>query len=121
MKFRHVRFHGFGYELPPNIVTSEAIEEKLGPVYEKLKLPRGRLELMSGIRERRFWDPGTRPSDGAILAGCKALAASGIAAAEIDCLVFSSVSRDMMEPATAFLTSPMPASAFSTVCSFSPA
>jgi 3-oxoacyl-[acyl-carrier-protein] synthase-3 len=101
MKFRHVRFHGFGYELPPNIVTSEAIEEKLGPVYEKLKLPRGRLELMSGIRERRFWDPGTRPSDGAILAGCKALAASGIAAAEIDCLVFSSVSRDMMEPATA--------------------
>ena len=101
MKFQHVRFQGFGYELPPNILSSDAIEEKLTPVYEKLKLPKGRLELMSGIRERRFWDKGTRPSDAAVLAGQKAVAAAGIPASELDCLIFTSVSRDMMEPATA--------------------
>ena len=28
MKYRHVRLHGFGYELPPHVITSEAIEEK---------------------------------------------------------------------------------------------
>lgn len=96
-----MRLHGFGYELPPNILTSDAIEERLTPVYEKLKLPKGRLELMSGIRERRFWDKGTRPSDAAFLAGKKAIAASGIPPSELDCLIFTSVSRDMMEPATA--------------------
>jgi 3-oxoacyl-[acyl-carrier-protein] synthase-3 len=101
MKFQHVRFHGFGYELPPNVITSDAIEERLTPVYEKLKLPKGRLELMSGIKERRFWDKGTRPSDAAVLAGKKAIAASGIPASDLECLIFTSVSRDMMEPATA--------------------
>ena len=101
MKFQHVRLQGFGYELPPNILSSDAIEERLAPVYEKLKLPKGRLELMSGITERRFWDKGTRPSEAAVLAGKKALAASGIPPDEIECLIFTSVSRDMMEPATA--------------------
>jgi 3-oxoacyl-[acyl-carrier-protein] synthase III len=57
--------------------------------------------LMSGIKERRFWPKGTRPSDGAVLAGKKAIAASGIPPEEVDCLIFTSVSRDMMEPATA--------------------
>ena len=101
MKYRHVSFHGFGYELPPNVISSDSIEERLAPVYEKLKLPKGRLELMSGIKERRFWDKGTRPSDAAVLAGKKAIAASGIPASELECLIFTSVSRDMMEPATA--------------------
>jgi 3-oxoacyl-[acyl-carrier-protein] synthase-3 len=101
MKYRHVCFHGFGYELPPNVISSDGIEDRLAPVYEKLKLPKGRLELMSGIKERRFWDKGTRPSDAAILAGRKAIAASGIPASELECLIFTSVSRDMMEPATA--------------------
>jgi len=50
MKFQHVRFHGFGYQLPPNKISSDAIEERLAPVYKKLKLPKGRLELMSGIK-----------------------------------------------------------------------
>jgi 3-oxoacyl-[acyl-carrier-protein] synthase-3 len=101
MKYQHVRFQGFGYELPPEIITSEDIEGRLAPVYNKLKLPQGRLELMSGIKERRFWPKGTRPSEGAVLAGKKAIAASGIPPSEVDSLIFTSVSRDMMEPATA--------------------
>jgi 3-oxoacyl-[acyl-carrier-protein] synthase III len=101
MKFQHVRLHSFGYELPPHVISSDAIEERLAAVYEKLKLPKGRLELMSGIKERRFWDKGTRPSDAAVLAGKKALAASHLPTSELGCLIFTSVSRDMMEPATA--------------------
>jgi 3-oxoacyl-[acyl-carrier-protein] synthase-3 len=101
LKYSRVCLHSFGYELPPNVVTSADIEARLAPVYERLKLPEGRLELMSGIKSRRFWNPGTRPSEGATLAGRKALLASGIDASQIDFLVFCSVSRDMMEPATA--------------------
>ena len=101
MLFSHVCLYDFGYELPPHELTSADIEQRLAPVYERLKLPQGRLELMSGIAARRFWQPGTRPSDGAVLAGKKALAASACSPDEIDCLIFTSVCRDMMEPATA--------------------
>ncbi|MFC1523789.1 3-oxoacyl-ACP synthase III [Thermodesulfobacteriota bacterium] len=101
MRFKQVFFHSFGYELPPRVVTSSELEKRLEPVYSRLKLPEGRLELMSGIQERRFWNPGTRPSDGAAQAGEKALAASGISRDRIECLIFTGVSRDMMEPASA--------------------
>lgn len=101
MRYSKVLLREFGYELPPNIVTSEELEDKLSPVYERLKLPKGRLELMSGIKARRFWDAGTLPSQGAALAGQKALSRSGILPKDIDCLIFTSVCRDMMEPATA--------------------
>lgn len=101
MHYTNVCLNSFGYELPPNEVSSAQLEERLLPVYERLKLPPGRLELMSGIRTRRFWNTGTRPSEAAALAGGKALAASGVDPGDIDCLVFTSVCRDMMEPATA--------------------
>uniref|UniRef100_UPI0040576132 3-oxoacyl-ACP synthase III n=1 Tax=Candidatus Electronema sp. TaxID=2698783 RepID=UPI0040576132 len=101
MKYSRVCLHNFGYELPPNVVTSADLEQQLAPVYERLKLPEGRLELMSGIRSRRFWDAGAKPSEGAALAARKALTASGLSANEVDFLVFTSVSRDMLEPATA--------------------
>ncbi len=101
MQYSQVCLHTFGYALPPKVLTSNAIEERLAPVYERLKLPAGRLELMSGIRERRFWEPGTRPSDGAALAGKKVLQKADLDPKSIECLIFTSVSRDMMEPATA--------------------
>ncbi len=101
MLYTNVCLNNFGYELPTNEVTSEELEGRLSTVYERLKLPLGRLELMSGIQARRFWNTGTRPSEGAALAGRKALEASKVSPGEIDCLIFTSVCRDMMEPATA--------------------
>ncbi len=101
MDYSKVCLHTFGYELPPQVLTSEAIEERLAPLYERLKLPAGRLELMSGIRERRLWESGTMPSQGAARAGKVVLDKAGLDPESIECLIFTSVSRDMMEPATA--------------------
>lgn len=101
MHYAHVCLNSFGYELPPREVSSTQLEKRLAPVYERLKLPVGRLELMSGIQTRRFWNPGTRPSEAAAMAGRKALDASGVKGEDIDCLIFTSVCRDMMEPSTA--------------------
>ena len=103
MRFRYhqVALGAFGHERPPVVASSAGLEERLRPVYERLKLPEGRLEMMSGIRERRFWMPGTRPSEAAAMAGRKALANSGVPPEAVECLVFSAVCRDMMEPATA--------------------
>lgn len=101
IQYSHVCLHTFGYELPPRILTSEEIEKMLSPVYQRLKLPPGRLELMSGIRQRRLWPAGTKPSEGAAGAGRRVLEKGGISPADVECLIFTSVSRDMMEPATA--------------------
>ncbi len=89
------------YVAPPDVWTSAYIEERLGPLYERLHLPEGRLELMTGIRERRFWGHDIRPSEASAEAGRKAIERSGIAPDQIEVCIHSSVSRDMLEPATA--------------------
>lgn len=101
MRFNNVCVESLGYHLPRNVVTSAELEKRLEPLYQKLKLPAGRLEMMSGIGERRFWDPGTLPSQVASIAGEQAIARSGIDRKEIGCLICASVCRDFLEPATA--------------------
>lgn len=101
MRFENVVIETLAYELPPEVWTSAAIEERLRPLYERLKLPAGRLELMTGIRERRFWDASLPASAASAMAGKRALAASGIRADQIEMLVHAAVCRDMLEPATA--------------------
>lgn len=101
MNYTKVYIDSLGYELPPNVVTSRDLELRLAPLYEKLRLKEGQLEAITGIYERRFWDVGTRVSDGAAWAGRKALEASAVSASEIDMLLFCGVCRDNLEPATA--------------------
>lgn len=101
MQFQNVCVESFGYTLPEEIVSSADIEAQLAPLYERLRLPPGRLELMTGIRERRFWAPGTLPSTKSVESGEKAIAAAGIDRREIGALIHASVCRDHLEPATA--------------------
>lgn len=101
MKFKNIVIESFGYYLPETILSSAAIESKLSPLYEKLKLPEGRLELMSGITERRIWPSGTLPSEIATQAGKMCLEKSTIGKKNVDLLIHASVCRDFLEPATA--------------------
>lgn len=101
MQYRRVCLEAFGYTLPEEVVTTDALEHRLAPVYERLRLPHGRLELMTGIRERRFFEPDVAPSSKSILSGEKAIQASGIDRQHIGVLVHGSVCRDFLEPATA--------------------
>jgi 3-oxoacyl-[acyl-carrier-protein] synthase-3 len=101
MKFNNVVIESYGYDLSEKSVKSSDIETRLAPLYTKLKLPEGRLELMTGISERRMWEPGTKPSDLSTAAAKKCLAKSKIAASDVDLLIHASVCRDFLEPATA--------------------
>jgi 3-oxoacyl-[acyl-carrier-protein] synthase-3 len=101
MRYSKVYLDTFGYELPPNVVTSDDLEKRLEPVYEALHLQKGQLEAITGIRERRFWDPGFKMHEGAIRAGRKALDASSVSPSDIGMLVYGGVCRDHLEPATA--------------------
>lgn len=101
MKYQRVCIESLGYTLPPEVITTEELERRLAPVYERLRLPEGRLELMTGIRERRFFEPGMPPSRASVSSGEHAIQASGIDRSEIGALVHGSVCRDFIEPATA--------------------
>jgi 3-oxoacyl-[acyl-carrier-protein] synthase-3 len=101
MRFKDVCIESIAVALPEEAWTSAAIEERLRPLYERLRLPFGRLELMSGIRERRFWPVGTRPSDASAAAGRAVLQRSAVDSCQIETFMHAAVSRDMLEPATA--------------------
>ena len=103
MRYENVCIESFAYELPDTIITSRSLEEQLAPVYEKLKLPFGRFEMMTGIRERRVWDEETRPSQVSAKAAEKAISNSGLAKVDIECLLHTSVCRDYLETATALI------------------
>ncbi len=101
MKYNNVFIDAFGYELPPNVITSDDLENRLEPVYQALRFNKGQLTAITGIQERRFWDRGFRMSTGAIMAGRKALANSAAVPRDIGMLVYGGVCRDHLEPATA--------------------
>ncbi|MCU0793566.1 MAG: 3-oxoacyl-ACP synthase III [Opitutaceae bacterium] len=101
MRFQHTVIESLATALPQEILSSADIELRLAPLYERLRLPEGRLELMTGIRERRIWPAGTRPSDASAAAGRAALAKSSIRADQVELFIHAAVCRDMLEPATA--------------------
>ena len=78
MKYSRVHIDSIGYELPPVVVTSAELEARLRPVYQALRMPEGQLEALTGIAERRWWEPGYPLSQGAIAAARKALDASNV-------------------------------------------
>lgn len=101
MRFRHACIESLATVLPEETWTSAAIEERLRPLYERLKLPAGRLELMTGIKERRQWPAGIKPSDASAKAGKAVLQRSGFKPDKVEAFIHCAVSRDMLEPATA--------------------
>lgn len=101
MIFPDLRLEALEVVLPEERITSSQMEERLSPLYQRLRLPEGRLELMTGIRERRLWPEGTLSSDASAMAGRAVLDKAGLSGNDIDLLIHASVSRDFMEPATA--------------------
>lgn len=101
MIFQRVAIEAIGFTLPPEVITSEAIEQQLAPAYGRLGLTVGRLELMSGIRQRRFWPRGTSIGEPSICTARRVLQATELDSGDIGCLIHASVCRDYLEPATA--------------------
>ncbi|MFZ8934501.1 MAG: 3-oxoacyl-ACP synthase III, partial [Bacteriovoracaceae bacterium] len=86
---------------PEEYLSSDDIEYHLKNVYQRLKLPFGRLELMTGIQKRGYWKKGTKPSDLSTRAATKLFETEGVNPEEIDMVIHCSVCRDFLEPATA--------------------
>lgn len=96
----HSRIVGIGHWLPDNVVTSESLERELG-LTDRLGLPLGFIERTTGVRERRWAPPGMSNSEIAALASVEAMRMAGVAAEDIDCVIFAACGQDLAEPATA--------------------
>ncbi|MEK7721157.1 MAG: 3-oxoacyl-ACP synthase III [Elusimicrobiota bacterium] len=101
MKYTKVFIDAIGYELAPNVVTSSELEKRILPMLDALHIPPGQLEALTGIRERRWWNPGFALSEGAARAARKALEQAGLSAADVGALIYAGVCREHSEPATA--------------------
>jgi 3-oxoacyl-[acyl-carrier-protein] synthase-3 len=101
MNYNRVFLEAIGYELAPVVVTSQELEDRLRPVYEALRLPDGQLEALTGIAERRWWEPGYPLHEGAVRAARKALEASNVLPEDVGVLIYAAVCREQFEPATA--------------------
>ena len=101
MKFNNVVIEDYGLYLPEEKISSEKMEELLSPIYKRLKLPQGRLELMTGIKERGVWPSGTLPSDLSANAARDLFNKGNVNKDDIDLLIHSSVCRNFLEPSTA--------------------
>jgi 3-oxoacyl-[acyl-carrier-protein] synthase-3 len=85
----------------PVVVTSADFDARLSDAYARFGVRPGVLEGLAGIRERRWWPEDTSFIDGAVTAGGKALAQSGIDPSRIGLMINSSVNRTYLEPSTA--------------------
>jgi len=103
MRYENVCIEGMGYFVPDHVVTSDWIEQQLAPIYHSLDIPFGRIEQLTKIRERRWFDKGVSFAQAATWAAEKALGDAGLEPAEIQFLVNTSVCRDYIEPATAVI------------------
>ena len=104
MRYQRVFIEAVTYELPTTVVTTASLETMLGPIYPRMGLSKGFLEAITGVRARRFWDRGTRPSQVATRAAERVLADNPhIPRERIQALVSTSVCKDYLEPSTAAL------------------
>ncbi|MEB3198865.1 MAG: 3-oxoacyl-ACP synthase III [Candidatus Sericytochromatia bacterium] len=101
MRYTRVHLAGLGYELPQEEVTSEALEARLAPLYESLRVAPGQLAYLTGIHSRRWWPEGQRLAPMAAKAGLQALQRAELSPGELGAVVYGSVCRDDFEPASA--------------------
>lgn len=93
---RNSHILGVGHHVPERVVTNDDLTKVMETsdewIYQR-----------TGIRERHFSDGWTGASDMGAIAAREALKRAGVAASEIDCIVFATLSPDLDMPSSACL------------------
>ncbi len=96
-----VQIESVASSLPPTIVSSLALEDRIRQASPGIDFPSGTIERLTGVRNRRVLADGQNVSDLAVKAGREALKRAHRTIADIGALIFSAASSDVTEPATA--------------------
>ena len=92
---RRARIVGTGMCVPDRVVTNDDLAELMDTSDEWIV-------QRSGIRERRYIEPGTQPADLARAASERALEAANLETSDIDCIVLATLSPQADFPGTSF-------------------
>jgi acyl-CoA:acyl-CoA alkyltransferase len=103
MKFQNVSIIGLAHVDAPQRVTSAELEEQLSPLISRIQARKDIIQSLTGIKARRFWEPGRKPSEAATMAAEKAILDAGIDRSQLGILLNTSVCRDYIEPSVACL------------------
>lgn len=102
-KFNNVSIVSLESIEAPNIIKSSEIEEELSATLDKLGLRKNIIQDLTGVIERRYWDPNTEPSEVATKAAIKALESANLDRSKIGVVINTSVCKDYIEPSIASL------------------
>jgi 3-oxoacyl-[acyl-carrier-protein] synthase-3 len=94
MTLRRARITSLGLHVPERVVTNADLEKRVNTSDEWIR-------TRTGIRERRYVEPGTPTSDIAAKAARECLERRGLAPQELDLIIVATVTPDMLFPATA--------------------
>lgn len=96
---KRAKIVGVGSYLPERIVTSAEVEEMAH--FSKFGIKPGLCKMLTGCDIRHYAAEGEYCSDIATKASLEAMKMAKVEAADIDALIFCSVTQDFVEPATA--------------------
>ncbi|HEY3400773.1 MAG TPA: beta-ketoacyl-ACP synthase III [Geothrix sp.] len=82
---------GTGIGVPPHIVTNEALSRLMDTSDEWIR-------VRSGIQERRYAEPGQGSTDLGVIAARNAIADAGLTPADIDAVLFATMTPDHVLP-----------------------
>jgi len=98
-----VRLLSVAGALPPTVRTSEEVEDLVAAGSPAVRVRRGTVGAMTGIRTRRVAADGVQCSDLAAAAARDALAKASLGVRDVDVLIFAAAGQDLTEPATAHI------------------
>lgn len=96
----HSRIQGTGIYLPEERVSSRSLLDEI-QAEARFGICNDWLQRVTGIREKRITPGGVLPSDMAVTAALEAMDRAEITAREIDAIIYTGLTRDHLEPATA--------------------
>ncbi len=103
MRYRQVAIEALGSALPSERIPTQLLEAKLKPLYSRIGIKPGLIQELTGVAERRMWPAGLGPADAAVKAAEDALSKSQLNKDDLGVVIFTGVSKDMLEPSLASL------------------
>lgn len=98
----HSRLLSTGIYLPEERITTQALLEEIESE-SRFGVPSHWLERVTGIKEKRVTPTNVLPSDMAVLASKEAMDRAKILPRQIDAIIYTGLTRDYLEPATAHI------------------
>ncbi len=101
MLLTKVSIHTITHLEAPVRVTSAELSARLAKTLKRVRMRQSFLEVITGVKERRFWADNQLPSQAASLVAEAVIEKSGLSKSDIGAIISTSVTIDFIEPSIA--------------------